>query len=237
MTAKIKANVYTGTADTSSKLVSLLNDPLFSFLNRDSYSLFPGFCDVHVHFREPGFSYKETIASGTRAAARGGYTDVCTMPNLNPVPDCPENLAPQLERIRQDACIRVHPYGAITVGQKGEQLADLAGLSKDVLAFSDDGRGVQSESQMRSAMETAKALGKIITAHCEDNSLLRGGYIHDGVYARAHGHKGICSESEWGQIKRDLQLAKETGCPYHVCHISTKQSVELIRKQKQRAWM
>ena len=194
--------------------------------------LFPGFVDVHVHLREPGFLYKETIATGTAACARGGYSDVCAMPNLNPVPDSPEHLAPQLDAIRRDARIRVYPYGSITVEQKGEQLADLEGMAKDVIAFSDDGRGVQDENMMRSAMLECKRLGKILVAHCEDNSLLRGGYIHDGEYAKAHGHLGICSESEWGPIARDLKLAKETGCAYHVCHISTRESVELIRQAK-----
>ena len=198
----------------------------------DHCFLFPGFVDVHVHLREPGFSYKETIATGTAACARGGYSDVCSMPNLNPVPDSPAHLAPQLDAIRRDACIRVHPYGSITVEQKGEQLADLEGMTKDAIAFSDDGRGVQDENLMRQAMLACKRLGKILVAHCEDNSLLRGGYIHDGEYAAAHGHRGICSESEWGPIARDLKLAKETGCAYHVCHISTKESVELIRQAK-----
>ena len=198
----------------------------------DHCFLLPGFVDVHVHLREPGFLYKETIATGTAACARGGYSDVCSMPNLNPVPDCPATLAPQLEAIAKDACIRVHPYGSITLQQKGERLADMAGMAKDVIAFSDDGKGVQSEDMMRAAMLECKRLGKILVAHCEDNSLLRGGYIHDGEYAAAHGHRGICSESEWGPIARDLKLAKETGCAYHVCHISTKESVELIRKAK-----
>ena len=187
---------------------------------------------MHVHFREPGFSYKETIATGSRAAARGGYTDVCTMPNLNPVPDSPERLRRQLELIRRDACIHVHPYGAITVGQKGEQLAYLSGMAGSCIAFSDDGRGVQRDELMRQAMAEAKRLGKMIVAHCEVNDLLRGGYIHDGEYARAHGHRGICSESEWVQIARDLELVKEIGCAYHVCHISTKESVAIIRKAK-----
>ena len=198
----------------------------------DHCFLFPGFVDVHVHLREPGFLYKETIATGTAACARGGYSDVCSMPNLNPVPDSPEHLAPQLEAIRRDAKIRVYPYGSITVEQKGEQLADLEGMAGDVIAFSDDGRGVQDENMMRRAMLKCKELGKILVAHCEDNSLLRGGYIHDGEYAQAHGHRGICSESEWGPIARDLKLAKETGCAYHVCHISTKESVDLIRRAK-----
>lgn len=199
--------------------------------NRD-YTVFPGFADVHVHLREPGFSYKETIASGTRAAAHGGYTAVCAMPNLNPVPDSGEHLAVQEAAIAAGAVIHVYPYGAITVGEQGETLADLAALAPRVCGFSDDGRGVQARAMMEDAMVEAKALGKVIAAHCEDNSLLRGGYIHDGQYARAHGHKGICSESEWGPIARDLELAAKTGCKYHVCHISTKESVELIRQAK-----
>ncbi len=196
------------------------------------YTILPGFCDVHVHFREPGFSYKETIASGSRAAAHGGYTAVCTMPNLSPVSDSPENLALQQEIIDRDACIHVYPYAAITVGQKGEELTDMEAMSGSCISFSDDGHGVQSDEMMRQAMIRAKSLGKIITAHCEVNSLLRGGYIHDGEYATQHGHRGICSESEWGQIARDLKLAAETGCAYHVCHISTKESVDIIRKAK-----
>ena len=196
------------------------------------YTVFPGFCDVHVHFREPGFSYKETVASGSRAAARGGYTAVCAMPNLNPVPDCPENLAVQQEIIDRTACVRVYPYGAITRGEQGEVLADLSGLAPGVIAFSDDGKGVQSPELMRRAMVDARALHKIIAAHCEDNSLLCGGYIHDGAYAKRHGHRGISSASEYAQIARDLELAAETGCAYHVCHISTKESVALIRQAK-----
>ena len=192
----------------------------------------PAFCDVHVHFREPGFSYKETIKTGCLAAAHGGYSAVCAMPNLNPVPDTTENLEKELEIIRRDACINVYPYGAVTEGQRGEKLAQMDLIADNVIAFSDDGHGVQSETLMRDAMLAAKKLGKLIVAHCEVNSLLNGGYIHDGVYAAAHGHRGICSESEWKQIARDLMLAKETGCGYHVCHISTKESVELIRKAK-----
>ena len=199
--------------------------------NRD-YTVFPGFADVHVHLREPGFSYKETIASGTRAAAHGGYTAVCAMPNLNPVPDSGEHLEVQEAAIAAGAVIHVYPYGAITVGEQGEALADLAALAPRVCGFSDDGRGVQARAMMEDAMVEAKALGKVIAAHCEDNALLHGGYIHDGQYARAHGHKGICSESEWGPIARDLELAAKTGCKYHVCHISTKESVELIRQAK-----
>ncbi len=200
--------------------------------NFNNCFVFPAFCDVHVHLREPGFSYKETVISGTSAAARGGYTHVLAMPNLNPVPDSIENLEMQRELIKNGALINVYPYAAITVGQKGEELSDFDGLYENAIAFSDDGRGVQSEELMREAMLKAKKLDKIIVAHCEDNSLLFGGYIHDGEYARLHGHKGICSESEWGPIKRDLELAKEIGCKYHVCHISCKESVELIRKAK-----
>ena len=192
----------------------------------------PGFADVHVHLREPGFIYKETIRSGSLASAAGGYTTVCSMPNLKPAPDCAENLEVQLEAIRKDACINVLPYGTITKGQNGEELSDMEAMADSVAGFSDDGKGVQSEEMMLAAMRKAKSLGKIIAAHCEDNSLLKGGYIHDGEYAAAHGHKGICSESEWGPIKRDLELVKETGCAYHVCHISTKESVELIRQAK-----
>ena len=196
------------------------------------YIIVPGLCDVHVHFREPGFSYKETIASGSAAAAHGGYTAVCTMPNLDPVPDSAEHLQVQLDAIKRGAAIKVLPYGAITVGEKGEKLADMEAMSDKVCAFSDDGKGVQNDEMMREAMTAAKRLGKIIAAHCEDNSLLFGGYIHDGEYAKAHGHKGISSASEYKQIERDLRLAEETGCAYHVCHISTKESVELIRQAK-----
>lgn len=196
------------------------------------YIIVPGLCDVHVHFREPGFSYKETIASGSAAAAHGGYTAVCTMPNLAPVPDSAEHLQVQLDAIKRGAAIKVLPYGAITVGEKGERLADMEAISDKVCAFSDDGKGVQNDEMMREAMTAAKRLGKIIAAHCEDNSLLLGGYIHDGEYARMHGHRGISSASEYKQIERDLRLAEETGCAYHVCHISTKESVELIRQAK-----
>ena len=233
MTERLKCGVYSCNAlSFSDTVASVLNNEAFSFLNSPEYSVLPGFCDVHVHFREPGFSYKETISTGSAAAARGGYTAVCTMPNLNPVPDCAAALRQQLELIEDHACIHVYPYGAITRGQQGEVLADLADMAPDAVGFSDDGRGVQSEDLMRQAMLQAKALGKIIVAHCEDNALLRGGYIHDGAYAAAHGHRGICSESEWGPIRRDLELVRQTGCAYHVCHISTKESVELIRQAK-----
>ena len=203
-------------------------------LNDERYVLFPGFCDVHVHLREPGFSYKETIATGTKAAARGGYTAVCTMPNLNPVPDDAETLKIQQDIIASDAVINVYPYGAITKGERGEELADLQGIADGTIAFSDDGRGVQSAEMMKDAMVVAKELGKLIVAHCEDNELLHGGYIHDGEYAKAHGHRGICSESEWKQVERDIALAEETDAGYHVCHISTKESVELVRNAKVR---
>lgn len=234
MTELMKAKVIFPHAGVSfpQDFVSFFDGGSLSSLNYPRYAVFPGFCDVHVHFREPGFSYKETIASGSLASAHGGYTDVCTMPNLNPVPDSVESLSIQQKLIADTACIHVHPYGAITVGQKGEALADLDGMAKFVPGFSDDGHGVQSDAMMRSAMEKAKALNKIIVAHCEDNRLLRGGYIHDGLYAAEHGHRGICSESEWGQIARDLKLVKEVGCAYHVCHISTKESVEIIRRAK-----
>ncbi len=205
------------------------SDTVFEFNN---CAVFPGFIDVHVHLREPGFSYKETIETGSRACARGGYTTVCSMPNLNPVPDSLEHLNEQLELIGNGAVMRVVPYGSITVGQSGERLSDLAAMAPYVCAFSDDGKGVQSEEMMREAMKIAKSLGKMIVAHCEDNSLLNGGYIHAGKYAAEHGHRGICSESEWKPIERDLKLAAETGCAYHVCHISTKESVDLIRKAK-----
>ena len=207
--------------------VSTVDCPVF-----ENIAVFPGFFDVHVHLREPGFSYKETIRSGTRASARGGFTAVLSMPNLKPTPDSVEHLKEQLDIIERDAVIKVIPYGTITVGEAGETLSDMQGMAGDVAGYSDDGRGVQNEEMMKRAMEIARSLDKPIVAHCEDNSLLYGGYIHDGEYARAHGHKGICSESEWGPIKRDIELIKETGVKYHVCHISTKESVELIRRAK-----
>ena len=229
--------ILSGDISQTGETLFSLKDQQFSAvesLDSSEYFIFPGFCDVHVHFREPGFSYKETIATGSMAAASGGYTAVCTMPNLDPVPDSCEHLKVQQDIIDSDACIGVYPYGAITAGEKGETLADMAAMSGSVIAFSDDGHGVQSEDMMRQAMLEARDLGKLIVAHCEDNSLLRGGYIHDGQYAREHGHRGICSESEYGQIARDLKLAEETGCSYHVCHISAKESVELIRQAKKR---
>ena len=230
--AEVKAKMQMKATERMSLDKCFLFADGFSSFNSSEYTVFPGFCDVHVHFREPGFSYKETMATGSLASARGGYTDVCTMPNLNPVPDSIENLKKQLDIIEKDACIGVHPYGAITVAEAGRELSDLEGMAKDVIAFSDDGRGVQDEGMMREAMQRAKALGKMIVAHCEVNDLLFGGYIHDGEYAKAHGHRGICSESEWKQIERDLRLADEVGCAYHVCHISTKESVSLIRDAK-----
>ena len=217
---------------TENGIVVSRKDIQGDIISFDNMYIFPGFADVHVHLREPGFSYKETIKTGTLASAHGGYTAVCSMPNLNPVPDSIENLKQQLDIIEKDACIHVYPYGSITVGQKGEKLSDMEGMAKDIIAFSDDGRGVQSDEMMREAMLKAKSLGKMIVAHCEVNDLLKGGYIHDGEYAKEHGHRGICSESEWKQIERDLKLVEETGCSYHVCHISTKESVEIIRQAK-----
>ena len=205
--------------------------PVFNFNN---CRIVPGLVDVHVHLREPGFSYKETMATGTAAAARGGYTAVCAMPNLNPVPDSAEHLAAELEAIRRGALIGVYPYGALTVGERGEAMSDIASLAASVAAFSDDGRGVQSEGMMRECMRAVAKTGKILAAHCEVDSLLNGGYIHDGGYARAHGHRGICSESEWREVERDIRLAEETGCAFHVCHVSTKESVALIREAKRR---
>ena len=201
-------------------------------VSNDNIVIFPGFCDVHVHFREPGFSYKETIKTGSLSGANGGYTDVCTMPNLDPVPDSVENIQMQIDIIKRDAVIGVHPYASITVNQDGSVLSDLEGMKDLCIAFSDDGRGVQSDELMEKAMIKAKELGKMIVAHCEVNSLLHGGYIHDGEFCALHGMKGICSESEWQQVKRDLELVKKTGCSYHVCHISTKETVELIRRAK-----
>ncbi len=239
MAEQLKAKIFTTpTTELIKKdFISVVESHLFSVdgvvaSDFSKYIIFPGFCDVHVHFREPGFSYKETIETGSKASARGGYTAVCAMPNLNPVPDSVEHLNEQLTIIEDSACINVYPYASITVGQRGEELSDFEGMAENSIAFSDDGKGVQSRTLMKAAMLKAKSLGKMIVAHCEDNSLLYGGYIHDGEYCREHSHKGICSESEWGPIKRDLELVKETGCKYHVCHISTKESVELIRKAK-----
>ena len=198
----------------------------------DSVFVIPGLVDVHVHLREPGFSYKETIKTGTAAAAAGGYTAVCSMPNLAPVPDTYENLKVQLDVIRRDAAIQVRPFGSITRGELGETLSDMEAMAPYVAGFSDDGKGVQSEERMLEAMKLAKSLGKVLSAHCEDNSLLHGGYIHAGRYAAAHGHRGISAESEWGPIARDLELAAKTGCAYHVCHVSTAKSVDLIRQAK-----
>ncbi|MBR3767226.1 MAG: dihydroorotase [Clostridia bacterium] len=235
MTGSMKAQIISlsampGFSDGVGALFSVLGiDEKF---NNSRYTVFPGFCDVHVHFREPGFSYKEDIKSGSLAASHGGYTAVCTMPNLSPVPDSQEHMNIQLEAIKKDAIIAVYPYAAITVGEKGETLSDMEKLAESCIAFSDDGKGVQSDELMRKAMLNAKKLGKIIAAHCEVNELLHGGYIHKGEYAETHGHKGICSESEYKQIERDLELVRETGCKYHVCHISAKESVELIRQAK-----
>ena len=229
------AHIYNNGVFETKDYTAKLNDtdPSAGILSAfNNICVLPAFCDVHVHFREPGFFYKETIRTGSLSAARGGYTDVCTMPNLKPVPDSVDKIKEQLRIIDDTAVIRIHPYAAITKGEMGQELVDFDALSPYCIAFSDDGRGVQSEAMMRTAMLKAKGLNKIIAAHCEDNSLLNGGYIHKGEYAAQHGHKGISSESEWRQIERDLKLAKETGCRYHVCHISTEESVELIRKAK-----
>lgn len=216
--------------------ISVFSDTIDRVIDaQDKYFLIPGFVDVHTHLREPGFSYKETIRTGSAAGARAGYTTLCTMPNLNPAPDCAENLKAQTDIIERDAVIHVLPFGTITKGRKGVgELIDFNEIADKVVGFSDDGTGVQTESLMRQAMTECARLGKIISAHCEVNELLNGGYIHDGAYAKAHGHKGICSESEWAQIERDCRLAEETGCQYHVCHISTKESVDIIRKAKAR---
>ena len=196
--------------------------------------LLPGLVDMHVHLREPGFSYKETISSGSRAAAAGGFTTVCTMPNLNPAPDTVENLQAQLDIIEKDAVIEVLPYATITTARKGEELVDYAALAPRVAGFSDDGTGVQSADVMEAAMKGVAATGKMVAAHCEVESLLNGGCIHDGEWCAAHGHKGICSESEWAEVERDIEIAERTGCHLHVCHISTKESVALIREAKKR---
>lgn len=216
-------------AEISDSLAPECADIIYNFKD---YYVFPGFTDVHVHLREPGFSYKETIKTGTMASARGGYTSVCSMPNLNPVPDSVEHLQEQLDIIEKDAVINVHPYASITVNEMGEELSQMAEMSNMCVAYSDDGRGVQSDNMMLEAMKIAKEHNKMIVAHCEVNDLLEGGYIHKGKYALEHNHKGICSESEWKQIERDIEIVKQTGCAYHVCHISTKESVDLIRQAK-----
>ena len=204
--------------------------PVFNY----SGIVVPGLVDVHVHLREPGFSFKETMETGTAAAARGGYTAVCAMPNLNPVPDSAEHLAVELEAIRRGAKVRVYPYGSLTVGERGLEMADISAMADSAVAYSDDGRGVQDEDMMRECMRAVAATGKLLAAHCEVDELLRGGYIHDGAYARAHGHRGICSESEWREVERDIRLAEETGCAFHVCHVSTKESVRLVREARAR---
>ena len=220
------------------KIVSILKDaqvaPGTEVIDVSGLNVVPGFVDIHVHFREPGFTAKETIRTGSLAAARGGYTAVCAMPNLDPVPDSPGTLSVEQAAIDRDAVIDVLPYCSITKGRKGLELVDFNALKDKCIAFSDDGSGVQSEEMMLSAMQAAAREDVIIAAHCEDNSLLHGGYIHDGRYCAQHGHKGICSESEWGQIERDLKLCGQTDCRYHVCHISTKESVALIRAAKAR---
>ena len=234
MTTNTQANVVSASlhSDVVDSIHASIQSSDFSSIDFSRCVVFPGFCDVHVHLREPGYSYKETISSGSLASAKGGYTAVCAMPNLNPVPDSAEHLKVQQDIIDASACIHVYPFASITVGQKGEILSDFENMAPKTIGFSDDGKGVQSAELMREAMMKAKALDKPIVAHCEVNELLRGGYIHDGAYAAEHGHRGICSESEWMHIARDIELVKEIGVKYHVCHISTKESVELIRKAK-----
>ncbi|MBR4333469.1 MAG: dihydroorotase [Clostridia bacterium] len=223
--------VRKGTVDAVAE--KLPPQPGDRILDVSNYILIPGLVDVHVHLREPGFVYKETIETGTMAAARGGYTTVCAMPNVKPAPDTPKNLKVELKAIRHKAKVEVLPYGCITMGQMGRgELADFGGMAPYVCGFSDDGRGVQDEELMEMAMLAVRKTGRLIAAHCEDETLLRGGYIHDGPYARMNGHAGICSESETAQVKRDLKLAAKTGCPYHVCHVSAKETVAAIREAK-----
>lgn len=230
-----KLKVFSGNDFQEIEINNVKNDVIksASFLSEfDNLYILPGFVDVHVHLREPGFSYKETIKTGTLAAAHGGYTTICPMPNLNPIPDSLDSLKIELNAIKKDAVIRTIPYGAITKGECGEEVSKMEEISEYVVAFSDDGRGVQNSDVMKDAMEKAKALNKIIVAHCEDNTLLEGGYIHKGEYALLHNHKGISSESEWRQVERDLELVSKTRCAYHVCHVSTKETVDLIRQAK-----
>lgn len=231
-----KSDVLIKDGRIHSLAVSILSESVDRVVDaQDKYFLIPGFVDVHTHLREPGFSYKETIKTGSMAGAKAGYTDLCTMPNLNPAPDNAEHLKAQTDIIDRDAVIHVLPFGTITKERKGVgEIIDFESIADQVAGFSDDGTGVQTEELMKQAMIKCAELGKIISAHCEVNDLLKGGYIHDGAYAKTHNHKGICSESEWAQIERDCRLAEETGCPYHVCHISTKESVDIIRKAKAR---
>lgn len=193
----------------------------------------PGLIDVHVHLREPGYERKETIETGTKAAARGGYTTIAAMANTIPVPDSMESVTYIEGLLQQSAQVRVFPYAAITLGERGQEIVDVEALSEtSILGFSDDGRGIQEAGVMYQAMQRAKAVNKPIVAHCEDDSLLFGGYLHDGEYAKANGHRGILSVSESAQIARDIMLAQATGVHYHICHISTKESVELVRFAK-----
>lgn len=226
---KLKINIF-GLKKNKTDFLMFLNQ--HPELNSNQYTIIPAFIDVHVHFREPGFCYKETILTGSKAAAKGGYTVVATMPNLNPASDTVAHIKQQLDIIKKDAVIKVLPYGAISINEEGKQLSPLKQTAKYVIAFSDDGKGVQDRELMKKAMLQAKSLNKVIVAHCEDNSLIHGGYIHDGCYAKKHNHKGICSASEYEQVKRDIQLVKETKCKYHVCHVSTKESVAAIRRAK-----
>ncbi len=223
---KIKEIKRNGSIEMTDKSATtfFMNDALVTY----------GLCDVHVHLRQPGFEAKETIKTGSLAALKGGFTTVCAMPNLNPTPDSVEHIGEEIRYINEDAAIQVLPYASITIDRKGRKLVDMEALKQYAVAFSDDGSGVQEDDMMRMAMQEAARLNVIIAAHCEVNDLLKGGYIHDGEYCKANGHKGICSESEWNQIERDLKLAEETGCRYHVCHISTKESVQIIREAKKR---
>ena len=228
----IRANVFKSEFHPDFTPVIPKGYDILPVFEKSRFVIFPGFCDVHVHLREPGFSYKETIASGSRAAARGGYTEIFAMPNLDPVPDSVEHLEKELELIRRGAVISVRPYGALTVGEKGRLPADIEGMAPFVAAFSDDGKGVQDPVMMRDVMTRCREAGKVLAAHCEDERLLFGGYIHKGSYAKAHSHRGICPESEWRPIERDVRLAAETGVKYHVCHVSCRESIEIIREAK-----
>ncbi len=219
---------------SSDKIQDNVRDFISQKISNKSFTVLPGLVDVHVHLREPGFFYKGSIRSETAAAARGGYTTVCSMPNLNPVPDNLRNLAIQYAIIDRDKYINVRPFGSMTIGEKGQELSDMKTMSPFVAGFSDDGKGIQNEDIMRQAMEKARSLNKVISAHCEFDSLLNGGYINEGNYSKDHNHKGISNESEWCEIERDLLIAEETKAPYHVCHISAKESLELIRTGKEK---
>ncbi len=215
-------------AETSARYISDLKN-----INGDAnIVILPGFLDVHVHLREPGFFHKETIKTGTLASLASGYTAICSMPNLNPVPDSVENLQVQLDIIKNDANCEVYPYGAITKGENGSELVDFQALAPYCVAFSDDGKGVQSKEITKKAMEEIAKTGRIFCAHLEDDKIKKNGVIHCGKYSKEHNIPGIPSEAEYGMLARDLELVKETGVKYHVCHLSTKEGVEMIRKAK-----